>query len=1035
MWGIYFNKFSELYKENEFFMNEKFFEKDFFDNLLILTKRYYYHERTNLFLRERISQLNNSDIKNLKDNFEILFELNNNNINDNNIIIDILNKINFRILPKNLEFSDNNNDKKDFISNILTSKNFYVKQVNYFIDAPIEVMILSMLWTITVGKLLDDELSEECYGNRINNNIYSKLNENIIKNISVFDYYVKPYNEWRDNAINNSLKNLENKNNILLIGLDIKGCFYYLNDKNPNQIDLLIEKKLIDKPLLQEKYKGINKIINMINFEYHKKIKNFLKNSHKIFDNTPLVDEGLPIGLPSSAVLANWRLKKFDDNIKKINYTYYGRYVDDILLCIPNPYQIEKCNDINSVISQVFIKNEILEIIKDDKEINKSSDCKKSEFKYKILDYDHLFIQSEKISIHYYRYDSDWSSLETFKEELKQQASEFRFLPERDENSVKFNINEYMFNGESNKFRNIIGIKENKLKLSNYLYKKILEVWLSNNQILKNDIEYLKRFFKGKNIFEFSIFWERFFTLLSASKNNNEIYHFYYLFLRTIEKISCSKCLKDSLEFQELIIKDLKNYLQISLLISISYLDEKNRKKFIDIFKINNSSNEKQFSFNDSKELDTYLISIRKNRYLRKQFIGWPLIDYLDDYYDLNLIKLDFSKIDNLNNNLSLTNIEAAPRFITKDEIILNEYLFKIKEYINDYSKQITPINSQKSFNNCNEELIEKEKVSNNEQEKSKENENSEKNDDCYSFKIKDINNKTPIKHNDQFIIGISNLKVEEKEYRNSYLYNEKPVLSLERQQKFFKLINESITKNKCDLIIFPEISVPVAWIPFITHSARRHQVGIVFGVEHWVINKNDKKIILNLVCTALPYIENDLNECFVNLRNKNHYSPSEIKEFTGLNYEIPQHEKSEYPIFDYRNCVFTVFNCFEVTDIKDRSKFRANIDLFITIAYNRDKNYFSNIMESVTRDLHCYVAYANTSNYGDSMLIHPKETALINKIRVTGGLDPVLLKDKLEIRELREFQTFDSISDKKEFKPLPAGFNKMDAINRNMKK
>lgn len=43
--------------------------------------------------------------------------------------------------------------------------------------------------------------------------------------------------------------------------------------------------------------------------------------------------KGIPIGFTSSAILSNWYLMGFDKDIKsKINPSYYGRYVDDILL-------------------------------------------------------------------------------------------------------------------------------------------------------------------------------------------------------------------------------------------------------------------------------------------------------------------------------------------------------------------------------------------------------------------------------------------------------------------------------------------------------------------------------------------------------------------------------------------------------------------------------------------------------------------------------------------------------------------------------
>ena len=72
---------------------------------------------------------------------------------------------------------------------------------------------------------------------------------------------------------------------------------------------------------------------------------------------------------------------------------------------------------------------------------------------------------------------------------------------------------------------------------------------------------------------------------------------------------------------------------------------------------------------------------------------------------------------------------------------------------------------------------------------------------------------------------------------------------------------------------------------------------------------------------------------------------------------------------------------------------------------YNKDINYFSNISESVSRDLHCYYVQANTSYYGDSRVVEPRETLYQNPVRVKGGENDVIIKHVLKIDQLRQFQ------------------------------
>lgn len=67
---------------------------------------------------------------------------------------------------------------------------------------------------------------------------------------------------------------------------------------------------------------------------------------------------------------------------------------------------------------------------------------------------------------------------------------------------------------------------------------------------------------------------------------------------------------------------------------------------------------------------------------------------------------------------------------------------------------------------------------------------------------------------------------------------------------------------------------------------------------------------------------------------------------------------------------------------------------------------YFSNIVESASRDLHCFIVQANTSKYGDSRITGPYNSLFKDIIKVKGGENNVLLigtVDCLAVREKRQ--------------------------------
>lgn len=104
-------------------------------------------------------------------------------------------------------------------------------------------------------------------------------------------------------------------------------------------------------------------------------------------------------------------------------------------------------------------------------------------------------------------------------------------------------------------------------------------------------------------------------------------------------------------------------------------------------------------------------------------------------------------------------------------------------------------------------------------------------------------------------------------------------------------------------------------------------------------------------------------------------------------------------------------------------------MDFIVAIEFNRDVNYFSNIVESLSRDLHCYVIQANASHYGDSRIVKPASREVCDIVRVKGGKTPVVMVSDIDIESLRNFnrrahnlKTIGSTI-QPEFKPTPACF------------
>lgn len=274
--------------------------------------------------------------------------------------------------------------------------------------------------------------------------------------------------------------------------------------------------------------------------------------------------------------------------------------------------------------------------------------------------------------------------------------------------------------------------------------------------------------------------------------------------------------------------------------------------------------------------------------------------------------------------------------------------------------------------------------------------------------------------------IALANIPVLNRHVEASYL--SRPIQTRRRLKPMAKLLNNISrysTQNggKIDLLIFPEVSIPYAWEAMITAWARKHNIGVICGLEHRV---NIRNIALNEVLAVLPYrSRNGHIACAPIRRLKRCYSPDECFVLENENLKVPRTNRDAYQLFRWRGASFAIYNCYELASIEDRGLFKGKVDFIVSTEFNKDVNYFSNIVESAARDLHCYVIQVNDSQFGDSRIVSPSKTEKMNPLRIKGGDNLTFLTMSLNLKALRDHQRkgYGLQKDSEDYKPTPPGF------------
>lgn len=335
-------------------------------------KHYFFYDNTTLFVREKIADfeaellIESAPPNNIKQILANKVRHSTRSIFKDDSYLDETLKID--ILPKKIKRHHTDivtNNSKEF-------GNIEVERFNFFIDAPIEVHILSTLWVMFAGRYLSNTLGEYCYANKLN----LDLDQDDLpqENLKLFKPYFVQYQQWRDDAIKKAENLLDEKRNVTILSLDIKDFFHNieLNFKEiKNTLNVEIEKffNYKDKTYQAEHLKlalDLTFFLSKVHERYYLKLAPYLNKINENFPESAKDKYPLPIGLLSSGFLGNYYLKDFDQQIiQNINPAFYGRYVDDLMFVFSDLDSHIKPNLISPTTSFIydnFVRKNILKI-------------------------------------------------------------------------------------------------------------------------------------------------------------------------------------------------------------------------------------------------------------------------------------------------------------------------------------------------------------------------------------------------------------------------------------------------------------------------------------------------------------------------------------------------------------------------------------------------------------------------------------------------------------------------------------------------
>ena len=966
-------------------------------------KNYYYYDNTSLTIRYKIAEFERKFYDEPRSDFEQRFEaamdgvykIVNGEDKDDRLLNSLLSEIRFTYITKSVEKSDEKNQNKQLIVNKPLDDNIVVSKLNMLIDAPIEIHVISVLWLMYVGKHFGKLMEAHNYAYQFS---YDEEADDLHHGLQLFRPYYIGYQKWRDTAIKMASWLLDEGKDATILCLDIQR-YYYSVRLNVRKILESVNQKMEKKvDLKNATITRLNNLIQLINQSYTRTTWDFTEEELRISEeefNSDLTV--LPVGLLSSAVLANLYLCDFDDRIvRDLNPVYYGRYVDDMLFVFTDR-RIEDKNVIQNFMKSFF-----------DKGILKEAQGMENNANYEFCDpYRKLMVQKEKVVLQHFYHGESRAAINLFTQNIERQRSEFRFLPDEDFIDNEFDSDAFtlQYSDSIQKLRSLQGYKEDRFGASKFLASKIFMASVEKGKGGTKDSkerssQQILTFFKGGTGIDFCTLWEKVATYFFITEDRESLRKFIEQTMQAIDRVTGKNISDDWINRYK---EDLKQLLKLAVATP---------------YALNLKFELRGFPKKEADECKEIAKAIRHANMFRHGQLGIKGINYtktlLDD--DVNLFDVK-STLGELENTVLPY---LAPRYIRYDEANLLAILMRFRNEPYGNSADIQQWIANKTadiYNTLNRQwyvLFDNPKAAT----ESIPVRTQGNNDGVWYVEITENAWKGKIDKR----IAIANLKVSEKQVTDSML--KRPELTANRRNTLFSIINQAV-KEKCKILVLPELSVPYQWLDLLVSQSKRHNIAIIAGLEYFYGKEN---YVYNCVATILPFNMKFGTTAAVNLRVKNYYSPLEKKLLEGYRYKVPQCQRRAdalYCLFHWRKVYFSVYNCFELANIRDRSFFKSKVDFIVATELNKDVNYFADIAGSWVRDIHCFFIQVNTSHYGDSCIVRPSKTETSRMVSVKGGKNSIVLTEDLEIESLRTFQFKEHITqmDDHSYKVTPPDF------------
>lgn len=229
------------------------------------------------------------------------------------------------------------------------------------------------------------------------------------------------------------------------------------------------------------------------------------------------------------------------------------------------------------------------------------------------------------------------------------------------------------------------------------------------------------------------------------------------------------------------------------------------------------------------------------------------------------------------------------------------------------------------------------------------------------------------------------------------------------------------------DIILLPELSVPLGFEPQLRRAAEKLESIIIAGLDYRIEAGEPIPAVSNEAVVIVPRRlrgRQIARHTEVRRVGKTYPAPAEkvkLQGITGASVAFLAHPTVW--IFESPDLgKFAVAICYDFMDLDRIVMYRNKIQTLFILAYNRDTTSFDHLAEALSRMLFCNVVICNCGQFGGSLAVSPFREPFRRLIYRHGGL--CLPHAQLVQLPLATLAAHQQGTPHKDLKSLPPGFD-----------